>query len=120
MLLQLVGEWLGDDAPPDPVGDHVLPPEEYAHLMDDLGFIRQHVCPQVYSHRLADGADVVEWVRGISLRRFSTVLSPDELTHFVNEYRRRLVAQVGERRPYRSLFKRILMWGRLPGASGIA
>jgi trans-aconitate 2-methyltransferase len=108
----LAEEWLGADAPPDPVAQHVLRPAAYATLLDDLGFERQHVRLQVYGHRLPSTADVVEWVKGTSLTRFKTVLADHEYDRFVAEYRRRLLAELGDRAPYFYPFKRILLWAR--------
>jgi len=42
------------------------------------------------------------------------VLGPDEFVHIVSEYRRRLIAELGDHQPYFYPFKRILLWGRLP------
>lgn len=106
-------EALGGAPPPDPVRS-VLSPEAYATLLDELGFAEQHVRLQVYGHRLASTADVVEWVRGTSLTRFQRRLPPELFEHFVDRYRERLLAELGDRRPYFYAFKRILMWGRRP------
>lgn len=106
-------EMLGDDAPGDPV-ENVLKPEQYAELLDALGFERQHVRLQVYGHRMASSADVVEWVKGTSLTRFRSVLDPDAYADFLDRYRTRLLGVIGDRTPYFYAFKRILMWGRLP------
>ena len=108
---ELGAEWLGDDAPADPVDRNVLAPEAYAGLLNALGFERQHVRLQVYGHVLASSAEVVEWVKGTSLTRFKAVLGADH-DRFVDEYRRRLVAELGDERPYFYAFKRILLWGR--------
>src|SRR4051812_40214759 len=59
--------------PPDPVLS-VLRPEQYATLLDELGFTQQHVRLQVYGHHLDATADVVEWVKGTSLVRFRETL----------------------------------------------
>jgi trans-aconitate 2-methyltransferase len=111
---ELAAEWLGGAAPPDPVAEHVLRPEQYAELLDRLGFAQQHVRLQVYPHHLSSTADVVEWVKGTSLTRFKAVLPAEDFERFLVEYRRRLVARLGERSPYFYAFKRILLWGRLP------
>lgn len=108
---ELAAEWLGPEAPPDPVEQNVLRPEEYAGLLHDLGFERQHVRLQVYGHLLGSGAEVVEWVKGTSLTRFKTQLGA-RFDPFVDEYRRRLVAAIGDGGPYFYAFKRILLWGR--------
>lgn len=105
---------LGSVPPPDPVARNVLAPEEYAVALHDLGADDQHVRLQVYGHRLASSADVVEWVRGTSLTRFTRLLPADLADGFVAAYRERLLAAIGEHTPYFYPFKRILMWARKP------
>jgi trans-aconitate 2-methyltransferase len=105
---------LGDGTAADPVAANVLTPERYAELLHELGFGEQHVRLQVYGHVLDSPAGVVEWTKGTSLTRFKDVLAPDVFDRFVDEYRSRLVAQLGDRRPYFYAFKRILFWGRKP------
>jgi trans-aconitate 2-methyltransferase len=100
-----------DDPPPDPA-TRVLAPEEYAELLDQLGFGEQHVRLQVYVHHLASSADVVEWVKGTHLTYFRTRLTDELYELFVERYRRRLLDVIGEREPYLYTFKRILFWGR--------
>jgi trans-aconitate 2-methyltransferase len=73
---------LGGDPPPDPVLG-VRPPEEYAVLLDRLGFARQHVRLQVYPHRLESTADIVEWVKGTNLTRFEARLPADLYGEFI-------------------------------------
>ncbi len=96
--------------PPDQVAANVLAPEQYAILLHHLGAARQHVRLQVYGHELGSTADVVEWVRGTTLTRFSTRLPPALFEQFVGEYRRRLLEALGDRSPYFYPFKRILFW----------
>jgi trans-aconitate 2-methyltransferase len=101
-----------DGEPPvDPVL-RVKRPEEYAVLLDDLGFPRQHVRVQVYPARLPSTAEVVEWVKGTNLTRFERRLSPGLYAEFLNRYRARLLDVVGDHRPYFYAFKRILFWAR--------
>jgi trans-aconitate 2-methyltransferase len=109
---ELGRERLGDAAPLDPVAGNVLEPEDYAAVLHDLGLRDVHVRLQVYIHELASTAAVVEWVRGTSLARFKGVLSGEEYEEFVVEYRRRLLAELGDRSPYVYTFRRILMCGR--------
>jgi len=111
----LAAELLGDDAPPDPVAVNVRPPARYAELLHDLGFAEQHVRLQVFGHVLDDTAAVVEWTKGTSLTRFQSAMSAEAFDRFVDEYRRRLVAELGDHRPYFYAFKRIIFWARLPG-----
>ena len=98
---------------PDPVAVNVLAPERYAELLHELGFAEQHVRLQVYGHVLDSTADVVEWVKGTSLTRFKGVVA--DFDGFVDEYRARLLAELGDQRPYFYAFKRILFWARLAG-----
>jgi trans-aconitate 2-methyltransferase len=115
VLRELAAERLGPEAPADPVASNVLAPEAYARLLDALGFELQHVRLQVYPHRLDSAADVVEWMKGTSLTRFRLSMEPPAYESLVDEYRRRLVAALPGGRPYLYAFKRILLWGRLPG-----
>jgi trans-aconitate 2-methyltransferase len=101
---------MGGAPPADPVR-RVLRPEEYATILDQLGFVEQHVRLQVYGHRLASTGEVVEWVRGTSLTRYAARL-PDELfSEYLDRYRSRLVQTLGVQEPYFYPFKRILFWG---------
>jgi trans-aconitate methyltransferase len=54
-------------------------------------------------------------MKGTSLTRFRRVLDPSDYESLVEEYRRRLVRTLPAGRPYLYAFKRILLWGRLPG-----
>ena len=102
---------LADDPAPDPA-KRVLPPEEYAELLDELGFGDQHVRLQVYVHHLDSSADVVEWAKGTHLTYFRARLSDELYDLYLERYRRRLLDVIGERQPYLYTFKRILFWGR--------
>jgi len=95
--------------PPDPVLS-VLRPEQYASVLDRLGYAEQHVRLQVYGHRLASSAEVVEWVRGTSLVRFREQLAAPVFDRLVERYRVRLLEVIGEQSPYFYPFKRILLW----------
>ena len=103
------------EPPPDPVASNVLPPARYAELLHELGFERQHVRLQVYGHVLASSTDVVEWTKGTSLTRFADLLDDAGYDDLVARYRARVIAELGDVRPYFYAFKRILLWGRLPG-----
>ena len=92
----------------------VLTPGQYAELLDELGFVEQHVRLQVYGHHLALTGDVVEWTKGTTLTRYERLLPPELFEAFVTRYRRRLLDVAGEHEPYFYAFKRILFRGRLP------
>lgn len=89
----------------------VLAPEEYARLLDRLGFAEQHVRLVVYPHRLDAPADVVEWVKGTLLTAYRSRLSEEFYGRFLAEYRERLLPALGEERPHFYPFKRVLAWG---------
>jgi trans-aconitate 2-methyltransferase len=117
MAAAVAEEFEGDfgGAPPrDPV-ENVLGPGRYAEVLDELGFADQHVRLVVYGHHLASTAEVVEWLKGSSLTRFRAALDDAAYAAFLARYRARLLAELGERQPYFYAFKRILMWGALPG-----
>ena len=99
------------DPPPDPTA-RVLAPEVYAEILESLAFSKQHVRLQVYPHHLASSAEVVEWVKGTSLTRIQSRLTPDLYEHFVDVYRDRLLDRIGDKQPYFYSFKRILFWAR--------
>ena len=82
-------------------------------MLDDLGCVAQTVRLQVYAHHLGSTSDVVEWVKGTMLTRFKDALGPDGWDDFVERFRERLVAELGDRSPYFFPFKRVLLWGRV-------
>lgn len=100
----------GGPPPPDAVDGNVLAPEAYALLLDRLAFAEQRVRLEVYLHHLESTAALVEWLRGTTLTRFEKLLPPDLYRQYVELFRERLLAQLGDRRPYPFTFKRILLW----------
>jgi trans-aconitate 2-methyltransferase len=98
---------------PSPGATAVCAPERYSELLHELGFSTQNVRLQVYGHELASTGEVVEWTRGTTLLRFEKVLPADIFDEFVDCYRKRLLAVLGNQTPYFYTFKRILFWGRL-------
>lgn len=93
----------------------VEPPERYAELLDRLGFAEQHVRLQVYGHHLAGREEVVEWVRGTLLTDYQRRMPAELFERFLASYCERLLPLLDERRPYFYPFKRLLLWGGLPG-----
>lgn len=87
----------------------VLAPEAYSELLHRLGFVEQHVRLQVYAHQLASTDEVVEWVSGTLLTSYAARLPAALYEEFLPRYRARLLAELGEQRPYLYPFKRILM-----------
>jgi trans-aconitate 2-methyltransferase len=101
-----------DTNPPEDHTRSVLPPEEYATLIDELGFTRQHVRLQVYGHHLESTDEVVEWVKGTLLTPYRRRLDDERYGQFVDTLRTRFRAEVGDRRPYFYAFKRIICWAQ--------
>jgi trans-aconitate 2-methyltransferase len=95
-----------------PRGTSVLAPEEYAMLLDRLGYVEQHVRMQIYGHHLRSREDVIEWVRGTLLTYYQRRLSPELFDLFLDRYRERLLPRLDDSRPYFYPFKRILFWGK--------
>jgi trans-aconitate 2-methyltransferase len=90
----------------------VLPPEHYAVLLDRLGYESQHVRLQIYLHILPEPEAVVDWVRGTLLTDYKRRLPEALYEDFVARYRELLLSELGEDRPFRFTFKRVLLWGR--------
>jgi trans-aconitate 2-methyltransferase len=90
----------------------VLEPDEYATLLDRLGYREQHVRLQVYAHHLAARDDVIEWVKGTLLTDYQKRLPADLYTLFLERYRELLLPRLSESRPYFYPFKRLLFWAR--------
>ncbi|MCU1486214.1 MAG: Trans-aconitate 2-methyltransferase [Actinomycetia bacterium] len=107
LLIDEVAAELGVTLPPDTL-HNVLAPDRYAELLDELGFVRQHVRLQVFGHHLDSTADVVEWTKGTAQLRARRAMDEDTYEQFLAEYRRRLLAALGDRSPYFYAFKRIL------------
>ncbi len=89
----------------------VLPPEEYATLLDRLGFREQLVRLHVYAHTLESREAVVEWVRGTLLTDYEKRMPPELWPSFLERYQERLLPQLADTRPFFYPFKRVLFWG---------
>ncbi|HVX21769.1 MAG TPA: methyltransferase domain-containing protein [Acidimicrobiales bacterium] len=98
--------------PPPDRGGAVLAPARYAEILYDLGADEQLAGLQVYGHLLEDTAAVVEWVGGTLLTPYRQRLAAETYDAFVDRYRDRLVAGLGDHRPYFYAFPRILCWAR--------
>jgi len=90
----------------------VLSPEDYAAVLDTLGYTEQHVRLQVYVHHLPSRDDVVEWVKGTLLVDYEKRMPAALFAQFLERYRQRLLPQLTDTQPYFYPFKRILFWGQ--------
>lgn len=93
----------------EPRHDPLLAIDEYARLLNAIGFKRQHVRMQVYGHELESTSSVIEWVRGTLLTDYERRLG-DRYPDFLQQYSAKLLARLGEKRPYFYTYKRVLMW----------
>ncbi len=86
--------------------------DRYAELLFAHGF-REPVCiEKIYGHVLPSTADVVEWTKGTTLTPYLARLSDADQKRFLDEYRARVVAALGDRSPYFYPFRRLLFWGQ--------
>jgi trans-aconitate 2-methyltransferase len=88
----------------------VLPPEEYARILDRLAYPEQHVRLVAYAHRLGSREEVVEWMKGTLLTDYERRLTPELFSLFLGRYRTRLLSVLADTRPHFFPFKRILLW----------
>lgn len=98
--------------PPRGATDSVLPPEDYATILDRLGATEQHVRLQIYGHHLASVNGVVEWVKGSLLTTVRAGLDDALWERYLAEYRRRLGDALDEPGAYFYTYKRILVRAR--------
>lgn len=103
----------GSSPPPDAVAANVLTPATYAELLHEVGFNRQRVRLEVYSHELPATESLIDWLDGTSLTRLRSWLTDELYRKYLAELRSELFVRIGAKRPYFFAFKRILMWGSL-------
>ena len=92
---------------------NMLKAEDYAAMLFKLGFKKQKVFTQVYSHILDSREGVIEWVKGTLLTYYKSRLTDENYQKFLTEFKKRLFEQLPDEKPFFYPFKRILMWGRL-------
>lgn len=96
-----------------PIG-HALSMEQYAELLEKLGFESQVIRLQLYAHFLESTATVVEWVKGSLLTYYKSHLGPELYAEFLKEYQKRLIERLGWSEPFFFPIKRLFVWGQLP------
>ncbi|MGH8997534.1 MAG: methyltransferase domain-containing protein [Acidimicrobiales bacterium] len=95
-------------------GEAVLSPSRYAEILHSLGAVQQSARLQVYGHLMPSVEAVVEWVRGTLLTPIRARLDDATFEAYLSRYRERLLAELGQQRPYFYAFSRILCWARFP------
>lgn len=86
----------------------VLPIEDYAQMLFDLGGSQITVFMKIYPHVLGDAKAVVEWVRGMLLLPYLEQLPAEYEAQFLAAYARRLSEQFPQK-PVFFGFKRVLL-----------
>jgi trans-aconitate 2-methyltransferase len=92
----------------------VGPPDYYARMLKELGFVDIDCYYQVFAHPMNGPGDVVEWSRATVLRSFLDALAEGRREDFVAQWRRRLEQAYGTSGPLTFNFRRIFLWGRRP------
>lgn len=90
----------------------VLSLERYAELLYAHGFEEQVCLEKIYGHVLGHTGDVLEWVKGTHLTAYLGKLAPEAGAAFLEAYRERLMAELGDHAPYFYPFRRMLFWGQ--------
>lgn len=93
----------------------VLAPGAYARILYDCGFETPMVRLIVYPHVLEAREAVVEWMKGTLLTEYARHLPAELYERFEDEYRKRLLDQLEDAKPFFFPFKRILCCGRKAG-----
>lgn len=84
--------------------------EHYATLLHALGFRDQVVREAIYLHVLPSSEHAIEWVRGSMLTWYASQLGPELYAAFLDRYRERLLAALGDAQPFAFTYRRILLW----------
>jgi trans-aconitate 2-methyltransferase len=86
--------------------------ERYAELFHIYGFEDAVCVDKIYGHTLAGGvSDVVEWVKGTALVPYLSRFDVAQKAAFLDAYRERLTAAIGDAKPYFFTYRRTLLWG---------
>lgn len=92
-----------------------LTPDAYSRLLYEHG-LREQVCfVKVYGHELPHTGDVIEFLKATGLREYLAQLDAAGHAEFLDAYRTRLIATVGDRSPYFYQLNRLLFWGEKAG-----
>jgi len=90
----------------------LLSMEEYAQLLDKLGFKSPVVRIQLYSHFLESTTSVIEWVKGSLLTYYKSQMAPEMYEEFLKIYQKRLFNRLGWSEPFYFPMKRLFLWGK--------
>lgn len=91
----------------------LMEPVRYASWLHALGYARQHVRLQIYTHLLPGRESVIEWVRATLLTDYQRRLAPPDWERFLRRYRELLLPRLPDERPFLYTYPRLLVWGAL-------
>jgi len=100
-----------------PSDENVLPALEYRRILGETGFSEVDCFYHTFQHPMRSPAEVVEFCRSTSLRRFLDRIPSSQHTPFVAELTRRLEAAYATSGPLMFNFRRLFLWGRRIGDS---
>ena len=87
----------------------VLEPEQYAEILDGLGFTGIDAMLRVYVHHLDSREGVVEWVKGTYLTYYRARLDAGEYERYLARYREVLFESLPDNRPFVYTYRRVLL-----------
>jgi trans-aconitate 2-methyltransferase len=97
-----------------PSDENVSSPDTYTRLLTELGFVEVDCFYHTFKHPMSNPAEVIEFCRSTSLRRFLDLLPASQHQDFIAELTRRLEVAYGTRGPVTFNFRRLFLWGRRP------
>ncbi len=89
-------------------------PEDYRHLLGELGFVDADCYYWSFAHPMGGPAEVVEWMWATALRPFLAALPEPVRVDFVTQWRKRLEQAYGTTGELTLHFRRLFIWGRRP------
>lgn len=95
-----------------PSDENVLPAAAYTEILAEIGFSQVSCFYHTFHHPMHNPAEVVEFCRSTSLRRFLDALPPAQQPAFIAELIRRLETAYGTNGPLTFTFRRLFLWGR--------
>ncbi len=92
----------------------VPPPEHYARMLNEIGYIDVDCYYLTFQHPMERAADVAQWYRSTGLRPFLDALPDARHEDFVSAYSRLLERAYGTTGAITFDFRRLFIWGRRP------
>jgi len=92
----------------------VAPPEHYAAMLSELGFVNVDCYYQIFAHPMNSPAEVVEWYSSTGLRPYLNALTEAEQPEFLAALTARLKSAYGTDGKMTFHFRRLFIWARRP------